>query len=179
MTAAPPAAHRAGEVPSPPPPPLQRALQTLCRAAVAAAAAGVLAMAAVTCADILLRQLGHPLAGAYDLVRVAGGLTLAFALPVTTALKGHVAIEYFFLKLRRRGRLVVDALMRLLQIAAFAVAARECARHGLKLLRSGEVLPTLQWPVFWVAWVIAAGCALACLVTLHQLIRPGRELLRK
>ena len=111
-------------------------------------------------------------------MRIGGGLTLACALPVTTALKGHVAIEYFFHKLRRRGRFIVDTLMRLLQMSAFAVAARECCRHGGKLLRSGEVTPTLQVPVFWVAWVLAAGCLLTALVTLYHLIHPRREMLR-
>lgn len=144
----------------------------------ALAGLGVLAMTAVTCLDVALRQFGRPLVGAYDMVRIAGGLTLAFALPVTTAVKGHVAIEYFFHKLGRLGRAIVDTLMRLLQLAAFAAAARECARHGGKLLASGEVTPTLQWPTYWVAWVLSAGCILTALVTLYHMVHPGRELLR-
>lgn len=142
------------------------------------AGVGVLAMTAVTCLDIVLRQFGRPLVGAYDMVRIAGGLTLAFALPVTTAVKGHVAIEYFFHKLGRTGRIIVDTLMRLLQIFAFAVAARECARYGHKLLLSGEVTPTLQWPTFWVAWVLSATCVLTALVTLYHLACPGREMIK-
>jgi TRAP-type C4-dicarboxylate transport system permease small subunit len=144
----------------------------------ALAGAGVLAMTTVTCLDVILRQFGRPLVGAYDLVRIAGGLTLAFALPVTTAVKGHVAIEFFFHKLKRRGRIAVDALMRLLQFAAFAVAARECVRHGRKLLQSGEVTPTLQWPIFWAPWILAAACVLTALVTLFHLVHPGRELVK-
>ncbi len=153
-------------------------LRWLVLASGALAGAGVLAMIAVTCLDVVLRQFGHPLVGAYDLVRIAGGLTLACALPVTTAVKGHVAIEFFFHKLHRRGRIVVDSLMRLLQCGAFLVAARECARHGQKLLRSGEVTPTLQWPTFWVLWVLAGACVLTALVTLFHLVQPGRELIR-
>ncbi len=142
------------------------------------AGVGVLAMVAITCLDVVLRQFGRPLIGAYDLVRIAGGLTLACALPGTTAVKGHVAIEYFFQKLHRRGRIVVDSLMRLLQCGAFLVAARECARHGQKLLRSGEVTPTLQWPTFWVLWILAGACLLTALITLFHLVQPGRELIR-
>jgi len=153
-------------------------LRWLVLASGALAGAGVLAMIAVTCLDVVLRQFGHPLVGAYDLVRIAGGLTLACALPVTTAVKGHVAIEFFFHKLHRRGRIVVDSLMRLLQCGAFLIAARECARHGQKLLRSGEVTPTLQWPTFWVLWVLAGACFLTALVTLFHLVQPGRELIR-
>jgi TRAP-type C4-dicarboxylate transport system permease small subunit len=170
MGAAPPTRPRDGF--------LWRPVKGLVLVFAALAAVGVLAMVAVTCVDVALRLLGRPLVGAYDLVRIAGGVTLACALPVTTAVKGHVAIEYFFHKLRRPGRIVVDTLMRLLQMTAFAVAARECARHGWKLLRSGEVTPTLQWPVFWVAWVLAAACGLTVLVTLYHLVHPGREMIR-
>ncbi|MDD5705822.1 MAG: TRAP transporter small permease [Kiritimatiellae bacterium] len=153
-------------------------VKALVLASSALAGVGVLAMTAVTCLDIAMRQFGRPLTGAYDMVRIAGGVTLACALPLTTAVKGHVAIEYFFHKLGHSGRIVVDTLMRLLQIGAFAIAAWQCARYGRKLLLSGEVTPTLQWPTFWVAWVLATACALTSLVTLFHLVHPGREMIR-
>jgi TRAP-type C4-dicarboxylate transport system permease small subunit len=162
----------------PPVPRVWLPVKGLVLASAVLAGTGVLAMTAVTCLDIVLRQFGRPLVGAYDMVRIAGGLTLAFALPVTTAVKGHVAIEYFFHKLGRTGRIIVDTLMRLLQGFAFAVAARECARYGHKLLLSGEVTPTLQWPTFWVAWVLSATCVLTVLVTLYHLACPGREMIK-
>lgn len=154
-------------------------LRWLVLASGALAGLGVLVMVAIICLDVLLRQFGHPVVGAYDLVSIASGLTLAFALPVTTAVKGHVAIEFLFQKLRPRGRIVVDSLMRLLQLTAFMIAARECARYGGRLLRSGEVTPTLQLPTFWVLWVLAGACFLTALVTLFHLVQPGRELIRK
>ena len=73
------------------------------------AGVGILFMMAVTCADIILRRLGTSIPGAYDLVRIAGGITIAAALPLTTAVKGHVAIEYFFHRLGPGGRAAVDA----------------------------------------------------------------------
>ena len=47
------------------------------------AGAGILFMMAVTCVDIVLRRLGTSSPGAYDLVRIAGGITIAAALPLT------------------------------------------------------------------------------------------------
>ena len=140
--------------------------------------AGILAMMAITCADVLLRRAGSSVPGAYDIVRLLGGIVVAAALPRTTAVKGHVAIEYFFHRLSAAGRLAVDALMRLLQLAGFAYAAWSFARKGSALLRDGEVTPTLQIPVFWLAWLIAASCVLSALVTLFHLLRPGKELTR-
>ena len=142
------------------------------------AGVGILFMMAVTCADIILRRLGTSIPGAYDLVRIAGGITIAAALPLTTAVKGHVAIEYFFHRLGRRGRIVVDSAMRTIQTVGFLFAAIAFLRRGNRLLRSGEVMPTLQCPIFWLAWLIAFMCLLTALVSLFHLLRPGRNFLR-
>src|SRR5690554_3603690 len=157
------------DVPSQPVRPAWRPLMLTVRLLASLAGAGVMTMVGVTCLDVVLRRFGHPIPGAYDIVRLAGGITMACALPITTALKGHVAIEFFFHKLNRRWRLGVDFLMRSLQMLAFVVAAHECWRYGLRLLRSGEVTPTLQWPTFWLAWVMALGCIMTALVTGYQL----------
>ena len=139
------------------------------------AGVGILFMMTVTCVDIILRRCGLVLPGAYDLVRLAGGVTIAAALPLTTAVKGHVAIEYFFHRMGRRGRIVVDSVMRLLQTTGFLFAAYAFLRSGQRLLKSGEVMPTLQCPVFWLAWLIALACLLTAFVSFFHLIRPGEN----
>ena len=156
--------------------PAWRLLRALVLASAWIAGAGIFFMIAVTCLDVVLRRCGSSVPGAYDLVRLAGGVTIATSLPLTTAVKGHVAIEYFFHRLGSRGRIVVDSMMRTLQLAAFAVASYSFAVKGATLLREGEVTPTLQLPVFWLAWLAAATCLLTALVTLFHLVRPGKEL---
>ena len=153
-------------------------LRVLVRLSGKVAGVGILFMMAVTCLDIVLRRFGACVPGAYDLARIAGGITIAAALPLTTAVKGHVAIEYFFHRLGRRGRIVVDSAMRTIQTVGFLFAAVAFLRRGNRLLRSGEVMPTLQCPIFWLAWLIAIMCLLTALVSLFHLLRPGRPLLR-
>lgn len=139
---------------------------------------GVLGMMVVTCADVVLRALGTPFVGAYDIVRLAGAVTIACALPYTTAVKGHVAIEYFFLKLSRRGRVVVDTIARSIAMALFGFLTWQSLVYGASLRRSGEVSLTLQLPVFWVPYVIAFACGVTLLVILHNLLHPGREMIK-
>lgn len=146
------------------------------RAVAAVAWIGIFAMMAVTCADVVLRRFGASVPGAYDIVRLAGGVVVAMALPRTTAVKGHVAIEYFFHRLSSSGRLVVDSLMRALQSVGFLYAAVALARKGASLLSEGEVTPTLQIPVFWLAWLMAVSCLLSSAISLFHLLRPGKEL---
>lgn len=145
-------------------------------AAIAGVALGVLAL--LTCADVILRALGRPIKGVFDLVRVIGAVCIACAIPLTTAVKGHVAVEYFFNKLHRRGRVVVDSLMRLLTITMFAFASWQCVVYGGLFLKNREVTATLEMPVFWVPWVIAVACALSAVVVVYHLLFPGRELVR-
>lgn len=139
---------------------------------------GIILMAAITCIDILLRLVGYPLVGIYDLVRVAGAVAMAFALPYTTAVKGHVAIEYFFQKLGKKGRIAVDSISRVISITFFSLLLHEAIKYGSRLKETGEVTLTLQFPLFWVPWAIAFSCGVMVLVIFHNLLHPGKGLLR-
>jgi TRAP-type C4-dicarboxylate transport system permease small subunit len=140
--------------------------------------AALIGMMAIICVDVLLRTTGHPVKGAYDVVRVAGAITIACSLPLTTAMKGHVAIEYFFQKLNRLGRVAEDSVMRLLTIGVFLFAAYECVGYGNRFLRNGEVTSTIELPVFWVPWLMAAAFGVTALVVVFHLVYPGREMVK-
>ena len=103
---------------------------------------------------------------------------MAAALPYTTAIKGHVAIEYFFHKLNRPGRALVDALMRLGGMALFGLLAWGCVDYGNSLRQKGEVSMTLQLPVFWVPYLLAVSCALVVLIKIYHLSHPGKPMIK-
>ncbi len=134
-------------------------------------------MMVVTCVDAVLRKLGHPLPGAYDMVKMAAGVTIACALPYTAAVKGHVAVEYFFHRLGRRGRVVADTVIRLLIMTLFSLLTWQLGVYGTRLRGSGEVSMTLQLAVFWVPYVMACACAVVVMVSLYHLFHPGKALL--
>ena len=117
-------------------------------------------------------------AGEVDIVKIAGGVAIACALPYTTAVKGHVAIEYFFHKLSRRGRIAVDTATRLAAMGLFGLLSWRCVRYGLDLRRSGEVTLTLEIPLFWIPHVMALCCATMVFVILYNLLHPGREFIK-
>jgi len=155
-----------------------RALRALVKALAYVAGASLMLMVLVTSADVILRKFSLSLTGAYDIVRIAAALTIAAALPYTTAIKGHVAIEYFFHKLGRRGRVVVDALMRLGGMALFGLLAWGCVDYGNSLRAKGEVSMTLQLPIFWVPYVLAVSCVLVVLIKVYHLTHPGKPMLK-
>jgi TRAP-type C4-dicarboxylate transport system permease small subunit len=155
-----------------------RALRAVVQALAYVAGASLMVMVLVTTADVILRKFGHSLTGAWDIVKIAAAITMAAALPYTTAIKGHVAIEYFFHKLGRRGRIVVDVIMRLAGMALFSLLAWGCVDYGNSLRARGEVSMTLQLPVFWVPYVLAASCVLVVLIKLYHLTHPGKSMIK-
>ena len=140
--------------------------------------AAVAGIVLVTVGDVVGRRFGWPVKGAYDLVRVLGAIAMACALPLTKAVKGHIAIEYFFQKLGPRGRAATDTLMRLVLLALFGLLAWQFARQGRTFLDSGEVTTTLHMPMFWVPWLAALACGVTAGVTLWHLLHPGRSMIR-
>jgi TRAP-type C4-dicarboxylate transport system permease small subunit len=142
--------------------------------------ASVMAIIGVTCLDVILRLpfIGRSLVGAYDITRIAGALSLAAALPYTTACKGHVAIDFFSQRLKPRGRLILDTLIRLSGMALFAFLTWRTVLYGVEMLRSGQVSQTLQWPLFWLPWAIGFCCSVVVLVLGHNLLHPDQEMIK-
>ena len=70
-----------------------RALRATVRGFSLVSCAALMVSVIVTAADVILRKFGHSLTGAYDIVKIAATIPVAGALPYTTAIKGHVAIE--------------------------------------------------------------------------------------
>lgn len=157
---------------------IDRLMRSLIYALLAISGAGILVMIAVTCADVLLRLVRHPFVGAYDIVRIAGILTLGAGLPYTTAVKGHVAIEYFFHKLGRRSRIAVDTVAHILVIGLFGFLTWRCALYGASLYRNGQVSQTLEIPIYWTAYIVSLSCGMVTLITAYHMIHPGKELIK-
>ena len=153
-------------------------LRWLTHAMAAAGGCAVIGIVLVTAADVVGRQIGLPVKGAYDLVRMLGAIAMACALPLTKAVKGHIAIEFFFQKMGSRGRAATDTLMRLVLLALFGLMTCQFVRQGWIFLESGEVTTTLHLPMFWVPWLAALACLVTAGVTLWHLLHPGRPMVR-
>jgi len=153
-------------------------LRVLIKALAYVAGGGLMLMVLATSVDVILRKFSLSLTGAYDLVKIAAAITVAAALPYTTAIKGHVAIEFFFHKLGRRGRIAVDALMRFGGMVLFSLLAWGCVDYGNSLRQKGEVSMTLQLPIFWLPYVLAVSCALVVLIKLYHVTHPGKPMIK-
>ena len=141
------------------------------------AGAAVLGMMGITVADVVLRVFKVGIVGAYDIVRVCGVVAISCALPYITAVKGHIAIEFLYRSFSTRGRFVLDLGFRLVALVLFAFLVYQNIRYGLSLYASGELMPTLRMPVFWIPGLIAFNALLVFIVILYHLLHPGQEMI--
>jgi TRAP-type C4-dicarboxylate transport system permease small subunit len=140
---------------------------------------GIVFMMGITCFEVCLRLFGTSMKGAInDILTIASAITISCALPYTTAVKGHVAIEFFFLKMNKTWRVIVDTVTRLVTISLFGVLGWRCVLYGMYLDEKGNVTMTLQLPTYWVMYILAFACLLVILVVIEHMLRPGKEMIR-
>jgi len=138
----------------------------------------IILMMAITVTDVILRIFNVGITGAYDLVRAFGVIAIACALPYVTAVKGHIAIEFFYHKCNHLGKLILDLLFRICSLVIFGGLTIQTFRYGLSLYQSGEVFPNLGMPVFWIPFVISFNCLLMMIVFTYHLVHPGKEYIK-
>lgn len=139
-----------------------------------AGAAALVFMMLITVADVAGRLFKSPIPGTYELVGFTGGAVIAMALPYTSVMKGHIAVEILVQRLPWRARVAVNALNALVSMLLFAVIAWQCVRLAQSMEASSEVSLTLQLPVYPFVYGIAAGCVLLSVVLGVEFIRQLR-----
>ncbi|MCX8156965.1 MAG: TRAP transporter small permease [Verrucomicrobiae bacterium] len=158
---------------------LTRLLRGVVLALAAVSGLSLLVMVALTCAEVVLRAVFNaPIKGTVDMIGLLCALAMICALPYTTAIKGHVAVEYFFLKLGRRGRIAADTLLRLVLAAFFVLLGWYLARYGQTLYTTGQVSQTVQLPLFWLPYVMAFCCWVIVGIKIYHIFHPGQSLLK-
>lgn len=157
----------------------KKAVSALARLLAVLSGFGVIVMMSVTCCDVVLRRFGRPIVGAVDIVQIAACITAACAIPYTTAVKGHVAVEFFFQKLPSFIKPYVDGLWRAAIFLLYAVMSWRSFVYGTTLLRRHSMTLTLQIPLFWILWLMALSFAVVSLVKLYNLAHPGKEMMKQ
>ena len=142
-------------------------------AAIAGAALGLLML--LTVADVVLRILGRPIVGTYELVALGGAIAIGLSLPLTSWVRGHIYVDSFVAKLPRLPRAVLNIATRLLVLALFLLLGWNLVKYALDLRSAGEVTPTLRVPFFPVAIGVGLSCFIECLVIASDIVKIFRN----
>lgn len=128
-------------------------------------------MMLLTVSDVILRYLGRPIRGTYELVALAGAVAVGFAIPITSWVKGHIYVDFVVNKFPGRGKTIVLVITKLVGVFFFLIAGIYLIANGLSMRQSGEVSPTLQLPFYPVAIGLGFCCFTECLVLLADIMK--------
>ena len=143
------------------------------------AAAAVVGMMALTCVDVFLRFIRHPIPGTYEIVGLLGAVFASFSLARTTVDRGHIAVDFLVQRLPRRLQQLVEALNAGICALLFTVISRQCVLYAQDLKASGEVSMTLQMPIHPFVFGIALGSAMLSIVLYTSCVSWSLKALQK
>jgi TRAP-type C4-dicarboxylate transport system permease small subunit len=141
----------------------------------AVAGAALAALMLLTIADVVLRILGRPIVGTYELVAQGGAIAIGLSLPLTSWVRGHIYVDSLTSRLPRVPRAVLNIVTRLLVLALFFLIGWNLIKYALDLRRAGEVTPTLRFPFFPVLLGVALSCLVECLVMVADIVKIFRN----
>jgi TRAP-type C4-dicarboxylate transport system permease small subunit len=141
------------------------------------AGAALTAMMLITVADVILRYLGRPIVGAYELVSFGAAVVIGFSLPSASLAKAHVAVDFVVADLEGWKKIAVSVFTRILGILLFAGTGAYLFKKALYMQSTGEVSLTLQMPFYPIAYGLGACCCCECLVLILQIarVRGGKD----
>ncbi len=135
-------------------------------------------MMAIACLNMVLRLLGAPISGAYELVGYLGALTVALPLGYTQLRKSHIAVDILSKLFPPVVRRIILSISLFVGMVFFFVAAWKVWTYAATLKEAGEVSETLRIPFYPFTFGVAISCGLmtfCLLLDLISVIVPSEE----
>src|SRR4030042_557185 len=121
----------------------------------------------LTSADVILRSLGKPILGCYELVGFLGAVAITLPLAQTTIERAHVAVQLVVIRMSLMGRKIVFIATSVMSLFLFSMVAFESVRYGNDMRLAGEVSMTLRvpfWPILYAIGLCAAIVGVICII---------------
>jgi len=128
----------------------------------------------LTVADVLMRAVGRPILGTYEIVGLALALVIGFGIPRVSMDRGHVYMEFLIEKLPKEWQAIFQTFTRVLCIVLFIIIGYNLFSVGNEFHTSGEVSPTLKLPFFPVAYGVGVCCFIEVLVFVNDIVKIWR-----
>jgi TRAP-type C4-dicarboxylate transport system permease small subunit len=125
----------------------------------------------LTVTDVALRIAGRPISGVYELVGLGGGIVIAFAMPITSFLRGHIYVDTVLTRLPPHGRRALLVATRVFSIVTFILIGWNLFKMGFDLKAAGEVTLTRRLPFYPIAYGVGACCFAECFVLLLDIFK--------
>lgn len=128
-------------------------------------------MTLIACANMLLRPLGFPLKGAYELVGFLGALVVAFPLGYAQITRAHIAVDILANRFSKKTQKAMDVVNSFFCMIFFILVAWQIAVFATTILRRGETSETLRIIYYPFVYAVALCCLLLAFVLLIDFLK--------
>jgi TRAP-type C4-dicarboxylate transport system permease small subunit len=125
----------------------------------------------LTTVDVITRLAGYPVPGAVEIIAMCGGIVIGFTVPITSWMKGHIAVDFVLNTLSEKVRNAVDIVTRCVGIAMFLLISWNSFKIGTGFLEGKEVSGTLEIPLYPVAYALGACFFMLSVVLLCDIFK--------
>ncbi len=129
----------------------------------------------LTSLDVVLRYLGYPIPGAYDLVSLGGAFVIGFAIPKTSWDRTHVTVDILTAKLPAGKQAVFEVGTRILGLFFFLVIGWNLMKMGIGFMRTGDSTQTLSVPLYPLAFALGLCAFIECIVLVADVVRVASD----
>jgi TRAP-type C4-dicarboxylate transport system permease small subunit len=120
----------------------------------------LIGMLCIACANMLLRPLGHPYKGTYEIVGFLGALVFAFALGYAQVTEAHISVDILTTRYSKRVKSIVNVINSLLCLTFSALVTWQTGLWATVIWKSGEKSETLMVIYHPLIYTVAVCCFL-------------------
>jgi len=131
----------------------------------------LLSMTGIACANMLMRPIGTPLTGAYELVGFFGALVVALPLGYAQITRSHISVDILGTRYSKRTQRIVNLISSFLCMIFFILVSWQSAIYASTIWKRGETSETLRIIYHPFVYVVALCCLLLALVLLVDFLK--------
>jgi TRAP-type C4-dicarboxylate transport system permease small subunit len=128
--------------------------------------------------DVILRILGHPIIGTYEIVMILAAPLVAFAMPQTSIEKQHITVDFFVEFVESHSKKTWDIMFvvgKTFSMVLFLILTWFLVEKGIRIYVKGDFTDARHIPLFPIAFMLALCSFIESLVLFTQIIRRFQE----
>jgi TRAP-type C4-dicarboxylate transport system permease small subunit len=129
----------------------------------------LIVMAIITFADVVMRYMGKPIPGAYEIIAYLGVSVIGFSLPRASMMKTHVYVDLVIDKMSGKSKMIMKTCTRILVILFFLCTGWYFIKMGINFINTRSVTMTLQVPFYPVVFGMAICCFVQAIVSIYEI----------
>ena len=118
----------------------------------------LIAMIAITGANIIIRLFWLPIRGTFELMGYFGAVVTAFALAYAQSKGSHIAVDIVVLRFSKKTQKILNAVNYLICMIFFGLVTWQVFKYATTLRETGEVTETLEIIYYPFTYAVSLGC---------------------